>query len=341
LKNIHTLTDFVNLKYRNQHNYLTKKTVILVNGLLLHSSRLTSKRKENMKKFTVAALIALFILIFSNLLTTFSQESVTIEENTQTPPALEEIPLVATQPQPVTPGTIPVNPNPAIATPLPEGLIMEPDLVTSLMPTLVPTATVSIVPTSTVQPGLTEVINDDFESGILPSHWLRNPTYSIVSYDNRQVLQFSYVDSFAHIGFSHVSDFILETDFRLNLGSMEIRFRMSDAGNYGVVLDATDQNIHIQRGDATLAISGFLTGLSNQWHRLKLSVFGGSIEVEIDDTPAISVVDENPVPPGVIAIRAGTSEGNEFYLDNFRFLLPSTSLIEPTAAPTLGLPSIK
>ena len=212
-------------------------------------------------------------------------------------------PIIAETPLPIASPTLPELPAPVIAT-------VEP------LETVTPTMTAPVLPTATTAPESSFILGyyDDFESGELDA-WLPGIGWSFVLNEIGQVFQVTGSDEplTMNIGDSY-SDFVMDVRVALDSGAAKINIRQSDAGAYSVILDANGQ-ITLYRNDTLLGTGTAAVPITGEWHDVRVSAIGASLQILIDGTAIIVVEDASLLPAGTISFA--TIGGGTLRIDNF------------------------
>lgn len=151
---------------------------------------------------------------------------------------------------------------------------------------------------------------DDFQDGDA-SGWLASGgTWSVVT-DGSSVLTQS--DSaapqfFAYRGSSHWSNQGIEARIKVvtfgSSGSAMLRTRFSDANNYYyLLLNGTQAVLKKKDGGVTTTLTTqSFTAIPGTWYKVRLVASGASLEGWIDGIRVISVVDNDPLAQGFVAL---------------------------------------
>jgi hypothetical protein len=282
------------------------------------------------------------------LITQVTQPSLTLETLTQLPsPTQPELPsATATELVPV----IGTEASSQMATPMEsataeatntEALIETPPATQSVWPTETALVTTSIpvstpTPTETPllrEPVLTEILVDNFDSGVSP-WWILGAGWSLVSSGGGQALQSNNSELPLTFQYNTFYNVAAEARFLISVGSVQLSLRQSGAGRYTVTLDTNGQVI-LYRADQVLA-SSLSPATSGQWRTLRVSIMGGGVlRISVDGNEVIGIIDPAPLPPGTVAIAAQGNNETPLLVDDFRLWLPTAELpSSPTEAPT-------
>ncbi|KAB2892950.1 MAG: hypothetical protein F9K28_10685 [Bacteroidetes bacterium] len=142
-----------------------------------------------------------------------------------------------------------------------------------------------------------------------------------------------------------LADMAIETELRLEAGTITMNINKSDAGRYLLGLD-DDGSLALYRDEVLLDSNNIPIIASGNWFALRVVMLHGAISVLVDDAEVISVVDSSPLPRGSINIKSGDAEHHAFWMDNLKVwffakdLVPSASYVPNTQEEVLLAPGI-
>jgi photosystem II stability/assembly factor-like uncharacterized protein len=122
---------------------------------------------------------------------------------------------------------------------------------------------------------------------------------------------------FASSGDTSWSDYTFESKIKLTSNYIiHVNFRMSSEGRY--LLGFGDSGLYLNK-QANLNFSSLATSSimhsTNQWHTLRVELYGGSIKIYVDGILEINYLDLNPISNGAISYES-LSDTSPVYVDD-------------------------
>jgi photosystem II stability/assembly factor-like uncharacterized protein len=156
---------------------------------------------------------------------------------------------------------------------------------------------------------------DDFEQGVNNS-WDLQSGWTLATEGTNHYLQ-GLGHFFASSGDASWSDYTFESKIKLTSNYIiHVNFRMSSEGRY--LLGFGDNGLYLNKQKnldfSSLATSSVMH-TTNQWHTLRVELYGGNIKIYVDGTLEINYLDLNPIANGAISYES-LSDNLPIYVDD-------------------------
>lgn len=215
-----------------------------------------------------------------------------------------------------------------------------------------PTA-VAQAPTETAQPGPSPspvaapveapaageaiLFQDDFQDGRADDTWQVQSAWTVQQDGERYTFDASGQGLAWVQGGGEWTDYAYRAAVRLSAGSASLIFRGSRQGRYE--LHFTPQGTSLRRQPAaaaatTLAESDLVLA-AGRWHKVAIVARGGQFVVRVDDAPALSATDDDPLLAGTVGVLAEAAA--EISVDNVLVIAlgPAAGATPIAEAPTV------
>ncbi len=197
-----------------------------------------------------------------------------------------------------------------------------------------PTAQATVeTPTATPEmpavPSLSQLVNDDFNSGSL-ANWVGVAGWAFVPSEGGQALQTIFSDTPVISIYNNIFDGAVIGRFQVSSGAARLNIRQSDVGSYSVTLSA-DGQVDLYRAGQVVQSASVNALLPGQWYTLRLLAVAGGLRVAVDGIEVITYLDAAPLPPGMVSFGVGQA-GAVVWADDLQIWVP-TELLSFFATP--------
>lgn len=177
-------------------------------------------------------------------------------------------------------------------------------------------------PPAPVEPSLTAIVNDDFETFSL-DWWLGHGwAHAPIPGGGSAALLVTEGGDPTRFGGGEYSDVIVEARFRVEAGEGRLYVRYSPAGSYAVLIDPAGGVRLYRNADLLGQVQPEAGG--PDWHTVRLSAIGSALHLAVDGVERLAVTDPapEPLPPGIVALD-GAGDPVRVYVDNFTLWIPA------------------